>query len=68
MSRSEEVAIPNSKLILTKVEWECGICSLKFRDHNALIEHMVVHLKNLLKQYPYAIQEEIVRKLVEEIS
>ena len=68
MLDSKKIAVPNSKLTLTGVEWKCGLCSLRFPDHNALIEHLATHLKDLLKQYPYAIQEEIVRKLVEEIT
>jgi len=68
MLDSKEVAIPNSKLTLTKIEWKCGLCSLRFPDHIALVEHLLTHLKGLLEQYPYAIQEEIVRKLVEEIT
>ena len=59
MSSSGKVAISNSKLVLTEVAWKCGVCSVTFPNHNALIEHLVEHFRGFLKQHPYSVQEEI---------
>ena len=66
MPSTDETAISNSKLRLTESEWKCQICCLTFPNHNALIGHMVAHIKSVLTQYPYSIQEEIIRRLVED--
>ena len=64
----ETKALLNSKLVVDETTWKCAFCPTTFPDHNALIEHIVQHLEGFLKQYPYSVQEEIVRKFIEEIS
>lgn len=66
MPNTDETTISNSKLRLTEAKWECQICRLTFPDHNALIKHVVAHIRSALEQYPYSIQEEIIRQLVED--
>lgn len=68
MIRCEKTAIFNSKLVVSETTWKCGICYTTFPDHNALIEHIVEHFEGLLKQYPYSVQEEIIKRLTENIG
>lgn len=68
MSSSGKVAISNSKLVLTKVAWKCDICSVIFPNHNALIEHLIEHFRSFLKKYPYFVQEEIIKRLIDDMG